>query len=245
VKAMGDTLPTRAPCKYDRVTNTTVTSLPAANLLHNQLTAVFGPTGSTFGAFGLGPNVRLSDRINIRGFSINFWVMNTHKEVPMIVHWAVVRHKMSESASAPIVDFFRDYNLSKDLDFNAPLYADSYHDLPLNPKVWNVLTHRKFVLGRSNGAATGSPWYNPSMDGCTMKGQTNCGAINCRRVKAYIPFKQPALYDDDASSQMYPRPIFWILWCAPPASFDGSPMDKTSDVLKIRIDNRTVFRDIL
>lgn len=226
---MADQISTRTPCKYDRLTATTITTTPSGVLNFVDMTNISGLTATTgFGTHAILPNIRIQNVINIRGFLYDVWVRNNSTTESSLVHIALIRPKRSDAQSVPLADFFREHNASRDLDFNAPIAAQQYNTLKMNPDAFDILMHRKKYLSRAAGTGT------------------NVGApndINYKRLSGYIPYKKPYTFDDDAGTPQNPRPIYFVLWLAPPVSWSGSPLDKVTDIAQCYFDCATVFRD--
>jgi len=230
VKRMADVDKTATLCKYDRLTATTITNMPQGYMVYVDMTDVKGVLVTDgFTDSGIKPNRRLSNNIDMRGWKYQLHVQNKSK-TPQIFHYAMVRSRRTDSQVFSFTDFFRDYNDSRDLDFNAGLFAQNYHNLPINPEAYDVLFHKRTNIP---GIALQSvDWLAGS-----AKDQ------NWRKLAGYVPYKKPVTYDDDNALPPNPRPIFMVMWTAEPFSISGSPMDKVADVLRLHADCVAVFKD--
>lgn len=228
---MSDTPTQRLPPKYDRLTNTTTVNVQQGVLNFVDLTDIDGVlTASGFGTHGILPQKRLTSMIKVSGWMYDISIANTSLKQPMIFHYAIVRPKRDDAQSVDIVDFFRDYNSSRDLDFNAPITGQGYHTLPINPVTFDILMHKRTFIPRASAA-------NAINTG-------DAGQVNMRRLKGYVPFKQNILYEDDSNEDQNPRPIQLVMWLAEQATFFDTIIDKAIDVAKLVLDVRAVFRDV-
>lgn len=229
VNRMADQVSNKTPCKYDRQTSGLPFNITAGTLFFSDISNVNGLlTASGFGTHGPLPNVRLQNIIDLRGWHYDVMFKNNSLTDPMIYHIALVRSTRTDSQTMSLVDFFREHNTSRDLDFNAPLFGQQYNVLKLNPDVCDILMHRSAFVSRAASANISN--------GATSQ-------INYKRMKGYIPFKKPMIFDDDGAGPQNPRPVFFISWCAPPASWSSSPMDKVADIGTAFWNIVTVFRE--
>lgn len=230
---MSDTVTQRLPPKYDRMSNTTTINMQQGVMNFVDLTDIDGVlVANGFGTHGFLPQKRLTNGVKVLGFQYDLNVLNFSMRGPMIFHYAIVRPKRQDAQTVDLVDFFRDFNNSRDLDFNAPIQAQGYNFLPINPNTFDILMHKTSYIPKAT--STGPNHINSG----------DLAQSNARRLKGYVPFNQNILFEDDANEDQNPRPIQLIMWCAEPVSFWEATIDKAVDVLKLVMDVRTVFRDM-
>lgn len=231
---MSDRVSSKIPCKNYRQTSSTVTNpLPAGNMLFSDMTFIPGLLPATgFGDKGVLPQMRIMNMISIRGWKINLTVRSAVTTNCVYFHWAIIRSKDTTTTSLPFKDFFREFNSSRDLDFNAPLNAQVYNNLPINPDRFIVMTHKKVLLERAN---SGNDFVGRGAWGVSIP------SGSWARISFWQPFKKAMVYDDDAANPSNERPIFLAMWCAEPST-DGV-MDKIADRCRVQVDVVCKYRE--
>ena len=146
-------------------------------------------------------NQRADDMIYMGGYKIRMQIRNPRSE-PMMMHVAVVapREYAGSSGSADArVDFFRDVNGTRGLDFSEQLPSMQLHSRGINTDRYHVFFHKRYTLGPD---ASGTP-QDGGYEAYTQK--------NWRYINQWVPIKRQIRYEGDAASDCV-NTIYMFTW---------------------------------
>lgn len=194
--------------KTDRVSVVAETVLSSRQLYITTINniKVFS-AASELGVGGIPQSYRLGSEVDLRGWKIRVSIFNRQTQEPLIFHYAIVTPKNDDVVTA--LRFFRDYNLSRDVNFSTALNGTAMH-YPLNPDKFSILVHKKWFVTRANSNDlwnTGAP-----------------SQINQKSAEFYVPFKRKITFEDDVASGGVIGPsksIFAIYWADAPTNPEG------------------------
>jgi hypothetical protein len=191
-------------CKTDRMTTTSTAMIHEKELnqvLINKIEPFNSATQLTPG--GLKQNLRLRPMVNIRGWKINMMILNLN-DWPVYFHYAIISPKAEADGSDLRIDFFRDFNASRDVSFMDGLTGSAFTRLPINTDKYAVLCHKKLFVPR----ALEGGWAHGSYENS-----------NFRHIEMYQPFNRTVAFHDDSEEPEVP--IFAVYWCCDPSVDTG------------------------
>lgn len=165
--------------------------------------------------FGNSINQRKEACINVSGIQLDIDAMNNNPTVSTELHYAVIIAKQGANPTTSDgirTDFFRHYGTTTGRDFNNPgtgEYALSGMELsnnPINPDLWHVVTHKKFLLAPGLGTTTAidqQPWRSHDLSGT---------CANLHQAKLYIPINKQIRYQNTSSSAAVPQDDIRLVW---------------------------------
>jgi len=148
-------------------------------------------------ARGADINDRLSDTINIRGFSVRT-VIQSHANI--LLNMAVVAVKDPDvTGLVTKTDFFRYAFTTRAVDFSIALSAAEFHLYPLNSDKFTVLKHDRCIMAEDFTGAT--PYV--------------------KTIDWWVPLNRQVTYKDDTSGSCNDN-IFVIWWMDYPTALPAS-----------------------
>lgn len=190
----------------------------AGTLAFYEPTAISGTTTNEIYA-------RQRDLIRITGLKIDLEYRNNNS-TPMYMNIAVVSLKNTTTIATP--NFFRKYGSTRGVDFgDTSLGAIDYHRLPINTDIYNVLSHKRFVIRGYD--LENAPQFSLNSGG------TNYGVhseyININRQFRYV----------NATSTRSQTPIYICMWVA--TFLDPPPVTAGTVPLQFSLRHTLHFRE--
>lgn len=170
-------------------------------------------------------SARQRDLIRITGLKIDLEFRNNNS-IPMYMNIAVVSSKNNNTVST--TNFFRKYGATRGVDFgDASLGAVDLHRLPINADIYNVLSHKRFVV-------RGYDLENAAQFILNSGGQnygTHSEYININRQFRFV----------NATSTRSQTPIYIVMWCA--NFLDPAPISPASVGITYSLRHTLHFRE--
>jgi len=172
---------------------------------------------------GTNPNQRTRDIVNFRGIKICMDILNTtDPDRPVFFNYAVLSPKSDTFIDK--AQFFRSNADNRITSFDNPnLTSMDYHCRGLNTDVFNILTHKRFIMA-------------PRQSGGQFSGKTNVRVMKYVKVSRqvrYNQFEKPNT-DPQEFEEKCTTPIFFCWWCAR-EGYGGETEPADSVVIDLRI----------
>lgn len=177
--------------KYEAQYDTTTATYNTRTLWSDDISQLPKTTG-TAGEL----DSRQRDIANLRGIKFCYEVRNDRSE-PMYFNWAVISPKNSDVTSIPTADFFRDWTTARAIAFSNTLTGNDFHCRPINTDLYDVITHKRYVLAAANESATNASYTS--------------NRSNYVNIMKYIKIGRQFRYDA-GSSDAEGRRLFVVFW---------------------------------
>lgn len=163
-------------------------------------------------------NDRRRNTIVVTGFKISYMYQNNVNE-PMYCNIAIVNPKNANSSVMSVDGFFRDYNLSRDVNFSTGLSAMELHNLPISTDKYRILAHKRHIIMPAGLLATSMP------TGAFANVAVNAsGPVNMVAGNMWVPLKRQLQFNDDTDDNCEHK-CFYVVW------FDKVTASKTDPAL--------------
>lgn len=162
---------------------------------------------------------RYKDRLFFRGLKVCDRFSNENL-FDIELHWALLQLKkefLGESTEDLRLNFFRDNESLDDRSLNFQNGSWDYRHAcnGINKDKWNIITHRKMVLGKSTG-------------------DSNAQNRSVRQLHKYFPIKKSVLFDKP-DSKLPTKPFFICYWLQSIKQSDFEPANRLSHIFQRRI----------
>lgn len=141
-------------------------------------------------------NRRQRHNVLVTGVSIKEIIRNLNTSNPMVYNFAIISQKNSKTFDG--TGFFRDFDSSRDIDFNLTLLNSmKMNNLPISTDKFNVHFRKKVVLAASDQASAG---YLDSTSN------------SYKYWEKYIPINRNFRFNDDGTTECE-TPLYAVWWC--------------------------------
>lgn len=168
---------------------------------------------------------RQRQQIIISGFSIK-WSFNNRAAGPIFFNIAVVNPKNQNTPTMSTDGFFRDYNLSRDVNFSTSLSGLEMHSLPISTDKFRVLAHKRFIIPGASEIVTLMP--TTATPPATTSVINASGPNNIHCGKLWVPLRKAIKFNDDADDNCESK-VFCVFW------FSGTTAAKTDPVIQNQV----------
>jgi len=170
-------------------------------------------------------NGRQRRTIYAGGLKLCMEVLNGNPSQPMYFNVAILNNKQGPGNLAN--DFFRNQgiNANREIDFSSTLSSNELHCLPINTDKFNVLWHKRYLLGPASTAE------NADYGGYD-------GMPSFQSINAYVPIKRNIRYNNSGFAQ--DSDVCMVYWGAP---FGGNSDEPPSGELQVGYRIIAYFRE--
>lgn len=194
-----------SPCKKTQIAVAT-NSAPAGRAL--SITNLSQIARVTNLASGLDIDRRVTDLIHLSGVKLQIFHQNAVQDVYGLNYAVVVcRNEQTISPTLPVAQFFGGNSNVRGEAFDTTKTGVELHCLPLNTDKFEVLWHKRVILGSSGGAVTGINDYKP-----------------WHLLDTYVPINREIRYTSQDATSAVSYPILMV-WCDRLSSQSGSAGD--------------------
>lgn len=151
---------------------------------------------------------RMTKQIYCSGFKCCYSIINLYDE-PIYFHLAVANIK-SLYTGATSQDFFRDEGRGnkRASHFDTSLSGMDMHCLPINTDKFNVLMHKKMILGKKHDISD----YN------------SLGRANYTQGDFWLDIKRQIRFDGEGNTQFNTDKLMLLYWCTPVDAATDAPV---------------------
>lgn len=151
---------------------------------------------------------RQRQTIIISGFSLKWCFINRAVE-PMFMNIAVVNPKNQNTPTMSTDGFFRDYNLSRDVNFSTSLSGLELHSLPISTDKFRVLAHKRFVIPATSTLISKQKTPGDPIE-TTEANASGLPNIHCGKL--WVPLRKGIKFNDDSDDNCESKcfAVFWF-----------------------------------
>lgn len=175
---------------------------------------------------GTGINQRMRDTIVISGVKMDVAFQNLDKN-RLMVNWAVVHPKQTQTITNAQKGFFRDYTDSRSWDANSATKTGlSWSMANINTDDYVILKRGKFLLTPGTvDATTPGTWNSKDSE---------------KEMSHYLKLGRSFTYDTTSATPVIDDPLYFVTWCSWPSSPAGNNM---GEGMRYKLKAVVYFRD--